>query len=225
MAFKLFANHYVLEVESGAIAGPERWRNTIDIAATAGPPAPGDAIITAFVDMIQDTQQTTSEITSSNLRNWSHGDVPFSQQAHLWEQVYSGKTGNQGAWAVGYTPGPPCLGEVCAVLRKTPFASGGKPGRLFLRNVYQRDNIAAVAGGPPVFDASFNETVFSAALNARIASDLSGFLTDNNPRFVIIHFSVKEWKLDNTVNPTDDAIDSLTFQDLTMHNLSRKSPK
>lgn len=222
-----FPNHFVLTVESGSLDGQTHWRNSFDIVGSVGnTPATNDPVVLAVIQWIADMQDPTSQVESASLRNWSYQAQPFSQRQAIWSILAINKVGNLPSWSSPYTPGPPCLGTVCSEIVKPVFAGVGKPGRVFLRNMFQRDNILSEPGGPPAFDPSFNQGVFLPALNAHTVTVLGPYCTNNPlPRLCLVHFSVKDYKANPATLPFDSAMAVPVFSRLTSNKLTRKNRK
>jgi hypothetical protein len=225
MAFVTFPDHYVFTIESGPVAGTTRWRNSISIvtAASAGLTETEGPII-AFENLIQGFQRHDSQLYTGTLRNWTRGDVPFSQQGFVWQKIYSGKTGTV-ATTLGYTAGEagddPDLGEICARLVLPPHFAPGKSGSLFLRNCYRDLDIVASPGGPPV-NSGYQGNKFGAGAITTAAEGFMSAYFQNNPlpRFCLVKYSVKEGG-----PPHETPVHNIVCTGPTMNNLTRKGKK
>lgn len=220
----IFANHFTLTVESTSNDLAHTWRNSIDLAyATAITPSPSDAPIVAFWEWIQGMQRADSHVSLAILRPWSRGDLPFSEQGALWTQVLSltGTCYGEGGMVGSVGDHNTTIGEVCLEAIKPVFSGRGKPGRLFLRNLFRDIDITATAGGPPIPTATVpgpNATNFATWADSK----LGDFVEDSPlPRYVIVHWS-------RTHDPTtafDSAMQLPVWKGPTTHDLSHKAPR
>lgn len=219
MAYVLFPDHYVLGWTTTNPTTGASWRNSIDIVSTAGAPGPTDAIVTAVLGAMQGVLRTDAVINNAYLKNWSSGDVPFDLQAHLWD-TDPNLTGT--AYDTGMLPGVgqhnPTIGEIVCFIKKPPFDSGQRPGRLMLRNLYRDIDITSTAGGKPI-----GPTAGSTPTNATIASYLNTALdiyTQDNPepRLCLVHYSKV-----HSIGPFDSAMDHFVVVGPATRNLTRVS--
>lgn len=222
-----YPDHGVLTVFTQGNDGAHTWRNTIDIAwdPTVGPPGPTDAVISAFVGWVQNFTRDDATVIKHALTPWSKGNLPFSEQGNIWEQVDSLACKNWGtgnALPLDTDSGTIPIGEICASMLKGKFGpGGGKPGRLFMRNCISSGAVTADAGGPPVL------TTEAAAVptdwNNYTTDRLGDFCTDSSlPRYVLVHASKTS---DTTYDVFDTAMAVPVFERLTTHNLTKKHKK
>lgn len=220
MAFLPFANHGTLTVTTQSNDEAHTWRNSIDMVwdGTSGPPSYADAIVTAWVTYLKGIQRDDCTIIHAALRNWARGDVPFSEQAAVWEQVTSIPCKNYGSGSAHPTvsvPLTPVPGEVCLLLAKPIYIGAGRPGHIFLRNSVGQETVVASAGGPPRLDPAFS-AAFISEVNTWADTNLVSYVTLSDlPRFCLVHYSKKE----NTV--FDSSMRLPIFQRLAMHDIGK----
>lgn len=219
MAFVTFPDHGTLVVTVQGNDGAHTWRNSQDLVWTTGdgPPAPGDAVVQAWVNFIKNATRNDAKIIQYSLRNWSRGDVPFSEQAAIWVQHVSIPcqdfgAGNAYSGATSSDAVP--LGEVAILLVKQPFASAGKPGHNFLKNSIHGNWISSDTGGPPVLTGA--GVGADAEFNTYAHTRLDAYCEDNPlPRFCIVHYSKKEGTF------FEGAMVAPQFERLTTHNIGK----
>lgn len=220
MAFLTFADHYTLTVTSQTNDGAHTWRNSIDIQADTGaaPPGPDDAVISAFKNMLKGIQRDDCKLIHAALRAWSRGDVPFSEQGAIWEDVFSIACKD---WGTGTAHPPatsslsPTLGEVCVLFAKPIYIGSGRIGHMFLRNSVPQEALLNTAGGPPALDPATSGTTVT-EWNEWMATNLTDYVTlEAFPRFCLVHYSKK----DGTVFSSSMRLP--VFERLTMHDIGR----
>jgi hypothetical protein len=216
-----FANHGTLVVETEANTLANKWRNSIDVVwdPIAGPPGPGEGVITAFLDFLVGIQRDDCTLTHALLRPWSRGNVPFSEQGSLWEESLSLPCSNFGSGSAHPSvtvPLTPTVGEVCLLMTKNVFAGRGKAGRLFLHNSVGQETMSAAAGAPPFLNPSF-AAAFTSEVNAWADAKLGTYCTTNPlPRYCLVHYSV------SNPPPFDTPITVPHLTRLTMHDVGKE---
>lgn len=220
----LFPNHYTLIsfVQSNDLQ--HEWRNSIDVVAAPGsPPAPSDPIVRAWVSFIAGMSRSDSTVVRTQLRPWSRGKNVFGTGQTIWDNPENtvGDAYGAGGVFISGGDGNTVTGEICAKLVKTNFASGGKVGHLYIRNLPNEANVKASAGGPAVWDLAAFGTNPNTAINSYALSKLGAYLQDNPlPRFCNVHYSAK-----TNTGPFESAIGKIVSEDLTSNNLRRSSKK
>lgn len=225
-----FANHGVLVVESQDNSAVFNWRNTIDVAwATGSEPAYGDAVISAFVNFLKGIQRDDCSIVKVSLFPYVKGRQPLSLQGAIFEQIVSIACKD---WGTG-TAHPPAtssltapVGELCVLMVKGKFGgpSGGRIGRMFLRNAVPQEALKNVAGGPPELDPTLSGTTV-AEWNAWSNTNLAPFCEGASlPKFILVHAS-KHGVPAGSHDIFDSQMSPPQFQKLAMHNISSKSRK
>lgn len=224
-----FANHGILVVETQANTLLHQWRNTIDMVwATGAAPAYGDPPVTAFVTFLKGLQRDDSTIVKVSLLPYVKGRQPLSLQGSIWEQIVSIPCKNHdagSAYPFNGSSGSPTVGELCLLLVKGKFdGSGGRVGRMFIRNSPPASDVTATAGGPPTFTTGATAT-YPPAINTWSTSNLSPYCEDNPfPRYCLIHASKKGTPV-GTHDIFDSTMTAPVFQRLTMHDITSENRK
>lgn len=183
---------YTLTIESMENTGSGvHWRNSLDIWSPSAVPEPDDAIVLAAIAMLTDMQREDSGPVNMTLRSWTRGDVIFVNQGHVWEVPITDQIGDIKT-KLGYsTTDRAAAGELCLLVRKDQLTVGGRPGKLYLRNVYRNSSLENFAGGPAVLVPGKEET--NASLTDIMNTDAAGFInTTTPPYFCTVHWSKKE---------------------------------
>lgn len=218
------ADVYTLIVSSGStVATNETWRNTYDVYSTAGVPQPTDTIIETLLEVHQENLVSTAQIFQAELRNWTFGPQPYGTGVPLWTEALSlpgtkvAAYGAEGADAVGKE-------VVCYIKR---LNTGPKNGKLFLRGFLDSGDIAALTGAPWEFLTSPAPNVTPAKYAGILATTgLNGFMgAGKNPGLVVVHFSYKQYQIDNTRLPFFSHITSQVLIGPTTNKPTRKSKK
>lgn len=220
------ANHFELIVHMHGVDSTQKWRNSIVIKDTSGVPADTSSVVQLFVNFIRSNLRTDVFVDHIELRNWTRGDIPFSQEGAIYtsaqgagpgQKTLVGNYGAQGANAVGK--------EVAAFIRIE--TSPGKIGKFFLRQLLDDGDIAAVPGSPWAFlvpgPPNVTNTKFQNVVFNTIAS---GFTTD--PGYRVVHFPVKEY-LAAPANPANQpfstVISTMQLVGPTVNKATRKNPR
>ena len=217
-------DHYTCTVESTSNDLQHTWRNSMDMVYPAGvPPTPSDPILVNFYTWLAGMQRSDSHISKLTMRQWSRGDLPFSEQGALFEIVLNvpGFCYDDGGMVSGVGNHGTTIGEICAEVIKPVFSGKGKPGRLFLRNFYRDIDITSAPGGPPVLTGAVpgpGQTEF----NTWAASRVNIYTEDNPlPRFCIMHWS----RVHSPSTYFETAVGHPVLYRPTTHDLSHKAPK
>lgn len=223
----VFPDHGHLIVETTTDDGLRGWRNSIDVAwdNSIGPPDPSDAVVTAFTDFLKGIQRNDCHLSKASLRPWSKGNLPLADQPAYWEETisiacdaYSSGTCYGGSG----DNGTPTVGEICLLLKKTPFASRAfRAGNMFIRNSINLENTQYTAGGPPALKSSSAATAI-AAINAWAVSKLSAHCEGASlPKYVLVHAQKTGT---NTFDVFDTQTQTPVFARLTMHDVGTEVP-
>jgi hypothetical protein len=216
------ANVYTLIVKIGStLATDETWRNTYDIFASAGPPAPTATIVETILDFAQRNLASTAQIFEAELRNWTFGPQPYGSGVPIWSEtlVLPGTKvsayGGEGPDAVGK--------EVVAFARRVN--TGPKEGKLFLRGFLDTGDIAALTGAPWEFLTPPGNVTPAKWDTNTSSSGLEAFFGTVDPGLVVAHFSYKQYQIDPTRLPFYSRVTALPLVGPTTNKPTRKSKK
>jgi hypothetical protein len=149
-----------------------------------------DLVIGAAENYWIDQLRSDCILESTSLYNWKYGRQPFANQLPLWTH----SIGSAGAKNTVYgSQSPAAVGrEVVGFIK---FETGGaKPGRQFLRQLLDENDINAVAGDEWRFVPG-GAGVTPATYHTHAMNRLSPFIgaTAALPAFYVVHFSAKNW--------------------------------
>jgi hypothetical protein len=188
-------------VEFELFTGTETFRNNFDVRQLPGhtdtPPGQADPIITAMTNWIIANYYPDVTLNAIFLRNIYKYTTPPPHVIHppIWE-ISSSATGTAnttygGAHNANYLPQ-----EACIYVRKS--CSGGRNGKLFMRNILTEVDVQSTLGGAWAFSPGaghFDPTVFNAAATSLLGSYLGGSASPDGYTLAVTH-------LENTA-PTD----------------------
>lgn len=156
-------------IEAELFCGTETFRNHMDIRSTTGlfttPPAATNPAVEDYINFLTTVYFPDVTLNSVFLRNIYKYTTPPPHVNHspIWETSPgtpgTGNTTFGGAHFSGYLPQ-----EVCIYCKKV--CSGGRNGKLFMRNILTEADVQSAIGGFWAFSphaGGFDPTVFNAA--------------------------------------------------------------
>jgi len=203
MSDTLFVGHWKLE--GTMLAGSEVFRNNIDIFYIPGvvdtPPATTAAIVTEYQNFL--LQMFYSDVTLSTLtlrQIFGHvGPPSHLEHPPVWEIAVNlpgiGESTWGGAHDSHYLPA-----DVCVFLKK--FTSGGRNGKMFLRNILTESDVDATLAGQWAFDPAstrFTVAKFATAFAATIGPYCSSSPPSGQHGFCVVHLARLSDPLDTRV--------------------------
>lgn len=204
--------------------GIGNWREEWTILSSAAVPQYTDPIITACHDYFIGNLRDDCTLSSIELRQVSYGNLPFSQQGHIWVHAV-GTPGNKDSIYGGNSSAQAPTGlEVCGYVEL--FTTGPKPGKQFKRQMLDLVDVKATAGGEWIFAggaAHVNPTVFrSNSVNNGLAT---GYFGAHDPGFVVAHFSQKDYNINPANLPFSTPVTDFALIRPTLNKPTRKNPK
>lgn len=184
-----FANHYQIVGHFLGASGTEEWRSEFTISAST-PPQPTDPIVGAFETYFRNHLRDDCVLSSLVCRQWSYGPQPLLGRGELWVRV-SNLHGEKTVIYGGMQAAPALTGkEVVAFIKINPISA--KPGKQFLRQLFDLGDIGAVAGSPWEFipGGRVTSAVYGTAANTLLAPYLGA---GKDPGIVVVHFSKKHY--------------------------------
>lgn len=219
-------NTFVLTTFSENITNPNiQWRNSIIVeTAPSGSILPADPIVGAWRTFIAGCMRNDSRIVKTSCRKWTRGAQPFFSNPALFEDVTEvvgfAYTDLGFFHGTSIPNGTATVGEVCVRLAKQNAAPALRAPSIFLRNCARQEDLLTTAGGPPAWNLSAHP--FDSLLNTFATTTLGAYLGPPTgfPLITNVEYSAK-----HSIGPTNVVVSTIQYKALTMHNLSRKSPK
>lgn len=200
-------------IESQLEVGADTWKNSIGIKAHSGtetPPGPTDAIIAAWEGFMIAVHYSDVTYNQTTLRECVQhkGPTPGTEIPPIWQHSVGtageGDTTYGGAHNANYLP-------KSAVLFCHKNTSGGRKGKVFLRNILTEVDVSSPLSGDWQFTGGaghFQQSVFDAAAVAFLADFIGDPPTTGN-YFFVVHHLLKVASTD-TRDPTATIMSSLT---------------
>jgi len=167
-------------IEAELFCGTETFRNHFDIKSTSGslttPPAPTAAPVEDYINFLTTVYYPDVTLNSVFLRPiYKYTTVPpHVEHPPIWETspgtAGTGNTTFGGAHNSNYLPQ-----QVCIYCKKV--TSGGRNGKLFMRNILTEVDVQSTIGGDWAFSSGsghFDLTVFNAAAASVLGPALHG---------------------------------------------------
>lgn len=169
------ADTYTIIVHMHNVFDPTiKWRNTHVVQyPLAQVPTPADQFIADIAAFHGDNLTDNCAVDEIEVRPWSFGNVPFSQQGALFRHTVNIVGTKAAILAYNGHGNEEMGGEVCALVERISTGTGRK-GHMFLRGLLEDLDVAAFAGGQWVYKANPNVTPakFASIVENRISAYL-----------------------------------------------------
>jgi hypothetical protein len=219
-----FAQHFQVVGHFRGVDPTETWRTELTVTQPANVPQPTDPIILAIRDYFRHNLRNDCFLDHIELRQWSFGPQPLAGRGALWELAVaqSGlKVSTYGAEGSAVQ----VLGkEVVAFVKQDTISA--KPGKQFIRQLYDGQDIYAVAGSPWAYGANPNvtATVYGTSTTATLGAY---FGNAASPQICVVHFSKKNYDANPvTANlPFSTAVTGMRLIGPTTNRPTRKNKR
>jgi hypothetical protein len=218
-----FANHFQVVGHFIGADITEKWRTELTVVGTTQP-APTDPIILAIRDYYRHNLRDDCQLAEIELRAWTFGPQPLAGRGSLWVLPLN-LSGEKTVTYGGMQASPQLTGkEVVAFVKIN--TTGGKPGKQFIRQLYDLGDIGAVAGAPweTLPTARVTPATYLVEANATLSPYFGG---STNPGLCVVHFSKKNYNANPvTANlPFSTGTSSMTLVGPTTNKPTRKNKK
>jgi hypothetical protein len=180
-------------VEFELFTGTETFRNNFDVRQLTGftdtPPGEADPIITALTNWIIANYFPAVTLNAIFLRNIYKYTTPPPHVVHppIWE-ISSSATGTANTTYGGPQNSNFLPQDVCIYVKKT--TSGGRNGKLFMRNILTEVDVQSTLGGVWAFSPGaghFDPAVFNAAAVSLLGAYLGGSHSPDGYTLAVTH--------------------------------------
>lgn len=186
-----FANHFQIVGHFTGTDINETWRSEFTINDSSAP-APADAIIGVLKDYFVHNLRSDCKLDRIEARQWSYGPQPLAGRGSLWVQPYQ-LPGEKPTIYGGEQAAPALAGKEVVAFVKL-LTNANKPGKQFLRQLYDLGDIGAVAGSP--WETLPGARVTPTAFEDENAVRLDPYFNPSSgPGIVVVHFSKKHYDL------------------------------
>lgn len=220
-------NHYELIGHFLGQNGVDTWRNSIVVFQSSGQPQPTDPIIQAMVEWWRLNLITTCSYVKSELRAWTRGDVPFSNEGAIWNSTVGAGIGQKTNVASYGAEGTAGVGkEVVGFVRI--FNTIGREGKMFMRALLDNADVFSSAGGPWVFITPGPPNVTPTKFANTAVNTIGLYFGSANPGLRVVHFSIKHWNASGGATPDAPFGSDITSMQLvgpTLNKPTRKSSR
>jgi hypothetical protein len=212
-----FAQHFQVVGNFHGLSPNDKWRTELTVNQSTGVPQPTDAIIIAIRDYFLHNVRNDCTLDTITLRQWSFGPQPLLARGALWEESIA-QLGLKSSTYGGEADSSHVAGnEVVAFVKL--LCGAAKPGKQFIRQLLDLDDIAAQPGEPWVFRGGSRVTpaVYHTSTNATLHT----YWGAADPGLVVVHFSAKHYN----ANPvTANLPFSTTVQDMQLIKVATNKP-